>query len=428
MSKSFRKTLIPLFAAALTFGQASATFAEDPVPQPVPQMNDSYNIVALGDSLGTGYEPGMTLQSVPYGYVDRVYEQALFHGRSELDNYAILGLSTTGLFNFLQAASENRSVTAMDLQAFPATTQSEALKQADDMAKKAPELGKDLAHADLVVLTIGANDFTKLIEAAKDKDTTSARQIIQDKAAETMNKYTEDLDKTMNLLHKLAPDARIVMSDQYLPLMPSHELYPDLDNVGKTLSETVDAKAASLSAAGIPVQVAHVFEPFRGKSSSLTHFNLLEGFDIHPTQKGYETIAKAFSDVLWHEYRTPSPRPADVVNTIIINGKETQNKPIFKNNTNFLAITDLADAIDATWKWDPQTKSVTFTKNGHSVVITIAAKTIVVDGVKKPLATPAYFQQVGKVTKTYVPLGVVSDSLNYQVVFRNKLKTAFINL
>ncbi|MFC5472160.1 stalk domain-containing protein [Cohnella suwonensis] len=424
MRKSYRKSLVPLFAVTLVFSSTSAAYAAG---EGTP-TNDGYNIVALGDSIGTGYEPGMNLQSVPYGYVERVYEQALFHGRSELDNYAILGLTTPGLANFLQAASENRATTASELQDFPPTFAVDALKQANDTAEKAPELGKDLAKADLVVLTIGANDFGEIVKAATGKDSTAARQIIQDKTVETMNKYTEDLDKTMILLHKLAPDAQIVLADQYLPLMPSHELYADLDKVGKTLSETVDAKAAELTAAGVPVKVAHVFDPFQEKSSSLTHFNAFDGFDIHPSQAGYETIAKAFSDVVWYEYRTPAPRPADVVNTIVINGKETQNKPVFKNGTNFLAITDLADAIGANWNWDQKTKSVTFSKNGKTVVITIGAKTIVVDGSAKPLATPAYFQQIGKFTKTYVPLAVVSDSLDYQVVFRNKLKTAFINL
>ena len=40
---------------------------------------------------------GMIGKSVPYGYVDRVYEQALYHGRAELQNYGILGLKSPGI-------------------------------------------------------------------------------------------------------------------------------------------------------------------------------------------------------------------------------------------------------------------------------------------------------------------------------------------
>jgi hypothetical protein len=50
-----------------------------------------------------------------------------------------------------------------------------------------------------------------------------------------------------------------------------------------------------------------------------------------------------------------------------------------------------------------------------------------VNGVSQPLATPAYFQQVGKELRTYVPLAVISNNLDYQVIFRNKPMAVFIN-
>jgi hypothetical protein len=38
--------------------------------------------LVLGDSLAIGFEPGMTSDMVPYGYTDRLFEQALIHGRA----------------------------------------------------------------------------------------------------------------------------------------------------------------------------------------------------------------------------------------------------------------------------------------------------------------------------------------------------------
>ena len=78
-------------------------------------------------------------------------------------------------------------------------------------------------------------------------------------------------------------------------------------------------------------------------------------------------------------------------------------------------------------QWIQKTKTAVFSKDGKEVVIQVGAKTIVVNGVTQSLVTPAYFQQVGKIQKTYVPLAVISAGLDYQVVFRKKLLTAFIN-
>lgn len=60
----------------------------------------TYHYVALGDSLTVGYEWG---NEVPYGFVDRLHEQALYKGRAKTTNYGIVGLTSTGLKNQLDS-------------------------------------------------------------------------------------------------------------------------------------------------------------------------------------------------------------------------------------------------------------------------------------------------------------------------------------
>ncbi|WP_239618866.1 stalk domain-containing protein [Cohnella mopanensis] len=425
MKFSSHPSFTALLAALLTFTVVPSVSANDPVSS----TKDTYRIVALGDSISVGYEPLPEIvngTSAPYGYVDRLYEQALFHGRSELTNYAIMGLTTPGLSQLLEGAADKKPLKAADLQDF-SSFDPRVSQQADLVASKTPELAVDLAQADLVVLTIGGNDFGPIIQAAKDPNTDSARQIIQDSFDKTMNNYTEDLDKMMTRLHELAPDATIVIADQYLPLWKKHGLYNVLKDSVSKLAVGLDQFAAKLNQRGIPVSVAHVSGKFFDNEGPYTYFNVIDGLDIHPKQAGYEAIAQTFSEVIWKQYLKPAPRAADVPLSVVVNGKELPSKAATINNTTFLALRDVADAMHADLKWTQKTKTAVFSKDGREVVITIGASTIIVNGVSQSLKNPAYFQQVGKIQKTYVPLAVISEGLDYQVVFRKKLMTAFIN-
>jgi lysophospholipase L1-like esterase len=386
-------------------------------------QKESYQIVALGDSLTVGYEQGFTAKSIPYGYVDRLYEQALFHGRTSLSNYAIMGLTTPGLNNLLQGAAEGKPLTSADLQDFSSFPDGVS-QQADSVASKTPQIAASLGTADLVVMTIGANDFGDFIKAMVTLSTEDAKQSLQNNFEPLMNKYTTDLDKTIRQLHVMAPNAQIMLADQYLPLWNTHALYPDLLAAVDKVANRLDAITEALTKEGIPAKVVHISPKFKGKERDFTYIKSVE-YDNHPNQAGYDTIAKAFVDILWKQYLSPAPRAADVPISVIINGTELLSKPILKNNTTFLALGDVSTAVKADLQWNNKTKTAIFRKNGLEVSITIGAMTMVVNGVKQPLVTPAYIQQV--TNKTYVPLAVIIKGLDYDVVYRGKIKTAFIN-
>ncbi|MFC4597474.1 stalk domain-containing protein [Cohnella hongkongensis] len=423
MILSLRRTFTAAIAAA-----ALLTAALSPASAAAP---DSYRIVALGDSVTVGYEPREDLingTTAPYGYADRILEQALFRTGSTLANYAVMGLTTPGLTNLLQGAAEGRPLQASELQDF-SSFDPRVAGLAGEVAKRTPELAADLAQADLVVLTIGGNDFSPLIQTAVDgQSTASARQIIQDGFEIRMNDYTKDLDKMMTLLHELAPRAQVVLADQYLPLFKGHELYPLLLDKVKVLSQALDLFAETMNERGIPLKIAPVSGQFAGNESAYTYFNVWDQFDIHPKQAGYEAIARAFSEKIWSDgYRTPAPRAEGVQLSVVINGEEPPSPPVLLRGTTFLALRDVANAVGADLKWNQADRTAAFTKNGREVVVTIGSDTVLVDGVARPLREPAYFQQEGKLVKTYVPLAVVSESLDYQVVFRKPIMTVFIN-
>lgn len=152
---------------------------------------------------------------------------------------------------------------------------------ADAVADKTPELAADLAKANLVVLTIGGNDFGSLIKDTQSKPIESARQIIQDSFDKTMNNYTEDLDKMMTVLHELAPNAQVVLADQYLPLWKKHELYEPLKEAVNKLADRLDSFADKLNQRGIPLRIAHVSDKFFDNEGPYTYFNVFDGLDTH---------------------------------------------------------------------------------------------------------------------------------------------------
>lgn len=394
---------------------------------------DVFRIVALGDSVSLGYEPGVTRAADVYGYADRLYVNALLHGRAQLDNYGALGLQTAGLVKLLEGATAGRKLKADDLQDFSAYNEA-AKAQADAVAASAPGIRDSLADADLVTLTIGGNDFAELVRSLVGKTDADAMAAFNTAFDDKLNNYADLMQANIRTIHQLAPQARIEVADQYSPVskIVGETLYKALSASIDKLTAKLDAMQTSLAAEGIQVNIVHVGSAFLGKEAQYTHFSPLFGEnDIHPTQSGYEAFARAFAAPIWPEYTevSPSDKNANPAPAVYIKGKllTTQNKPQLKSNTTFLALSDVASATGAELTWDNKTKTATFKQNGREVKLAIGSKTIVVNGVAQTLNVPAYLQTVGKESKTYVPLAAITGGLNYQVVYHAKLHTAFIN-
>ncbi|NUU61626.1 stalk domain-containing protein [Paenibacillus agri] len=386
---------------------------------------ETFRIVALGDSITAGYEPGMTdLNAKPYGFAERLLEQGWYHGRSELANYGILGLTTSGLSHYTEALKAG-TVTTPD-----AIQQGLPDPRIATFAAGIPQAAKELAAANLITITIGGNDLSSLFLKVKELTDADFETQLNQKLAD----YSANLKVILENIRVVNPGAKILLADQYQPApkIAVGQSYTKLMNAADRLTSAAEAVAGTFSQGGAPVLVAHVAEQFAGAEFSLTYIISGKTPDFHPTQLGYEKIATVFAELQWGAYRTPTAvaTAATVAPmNIVVKGVElnTPNKPILKNGQNFLALKDILNAVGASGKWDNKTSSATIQYGDRTVVVTIGSKTIKVNGQDVAIDTPAFLQKVGKEDKTYLPLGALATGLGFDVNYSSKLRTAFIN-
>ena len=435
-------TLAAALAAALLAGMAAVSAEEIPrVPYAAAgaetktdaaasvRAKDSYRIVAFGDSLTAGYEYGMDqmdVMPVPYGYVDRLFEQALFRGRAEMYNYGILGLQTIGLKNFLAAVERDTPVTEAELgQEKPLPD-----PRAAAMLKAVPETRAALSGADLVAVMIGGNDFSPVIGLIGNP---AEAELWLTGALEA---YESSLEASIRSIAAVNPKARIVVGDVYSPVPKKTgligvepEVYDRLQAVAGRVTERLEAVTARLSMEGLQVKPAFPSKAFVGREAAFTAIVASRGQDIHPSQSGYQAIGEAFAEAVWGETRAVAPRDATTPISVVVGGREvlSEFKPVVKNNRTFLVLRDIADAMKATTRWEGKTQKATVLLGGTTVELTIGAKTMRVNGRSVPVDVPAFLQRSGSEIKTYVPLAALSDGLGFQVEYRAKLKAAFIN-
>lgn len=381
--------------------------------------SESYRIVALGDSLTVGYEPKMDENSKPYGFVERLYEQGLFHGRTTVTNYGILGLKGAGLAHFVEAAKKGQSISADAIQAGLPDPRAGAI------GASAVQMKSDLTSADLITITIGGNDFSPIVESAISLGADDFKSNMEN----LFTSYITSMTSIIGSIHELNSDALIVVADQYnpVPAIANQATYPKLIEASNSFSGVVDKMAASYQSQGINVKVAHVSKEFIGAEGNMTH--MIVDRDIHPNQTGYEAIAEVFAGTIWGEYRTPTTVDKAQPMTIVVKGQElkTPYQPVLRDNQNFVAIKDIVDAVGATSTWDSKTSSATITNGDRTVIIKIGSTSVMVNGQSVPVSTPAFLNKVGNEGKTYVPLAVLATGLGFDVEYSAKLRTAFIN-
>lgn len=394
---------------------------------------NDYQIVALGDSMTAGYELGFTEQSVPYGYVEHVYEQALFHGlRAEYANYGIIGLKTNGLKRFLEAAVNGTSVNAGNVQ--------EGLPdpRADKIVAETKELRASLEQAELVVMTIGGNDLMPLVYTLEDEDNGLA--LAEAELTTLLDAYESELAGVLRLILKLNPNVQVAISDQYLPIPAPYQIgnttvyaYPEknrqflLSGV-EQLKERLSRTLALLAGEGLNVKAVGIADKFAGNELGLTY---IAKKDIHPNSLGYTVIGKAYAETIWGDYRTVKPRASDAPLSIVVKGKElaTANAPLLIKGRTYLALRDVIDGFGAKLDWNAKSQTATVSLNDRKVDIKIGASTITVNGSSLKLdAQPAFIHKTGGTGKTYVPLAALTEGLGFQVVYRGTLKTIFINM
>ncbi|SMF90631.1 Lysophospholipase L1 [Paenibacillus uliginis N3/975] len=421
MLQVWKKGLAPVTTIMLMAMLLLGSWAVAPASaqeQQLAKNDNTYRIVSLGDSLTVGYEPGMDMNSKPYGFVERLLEQGLYHSRTEVVNLGIAGLKTDGLHQYVQAIVDERAISANDIQS---GLQDPRVATIGSEAAQAKTL---IAGADVITVTIGGNDMMGLVKTAG----TLTTEELMARVEEVLKIYTDNVTAVVNNLHSINPDAVIVLADQYQPIpkMADKVVYPKLLEAADQFTKLVDGMAETFGKNGITVKVAHVAKEFVGSEMTMTHI-LKE--DIHPNQYGYEVMARVFSETIWGGYTKPVVYEAEQPMGIIVSGKEikTPYKPVMVKNQNFVAIQDIVNAVGAESKWSNKTSSATITYGDKEVVIKIGSKSVKVNGTPVSIDTPAFLHKVGKEQKTYVPLAVLASGLGFDVQYNSKLRTVFIN-
>lgn len=372
--------------------------------------------VSFGDSLTIGFEPGMTLESVPYGFVDRLYEQALMRGRVQLTNYGIGGMTSTGLNKFIQAVADEKTVKASDLQP------SFADPRADQVVSNTKQIKADIAAATLLTITIGGNDFGK--EIITEVDTMSDEQL----AAFTdnwMKTYTENLTATLQNIFAINKNVRVYVADQYSPAPRLYKNYDKLQKLKDLFSATLGQITQKFQKDGFQATAVSVADSFVGSEGTYTHISQK---DIHPNQDGYQVIAEQFAKAIWGEYRKDM-KPTEPI-TVVVGGHtvNTPHLPALLQDSTFVPLREYSEALGAVVSWDDTTRTTTVRYKGNAVALDIGSTTISVNGVPQTITTaaPYSYESAGE-TKTYVPLRLMAEGLGFDVQYVPQSRTAYIN-
>ncbi len=370
------------------------------------------HIVFLGDSLTVGYEPDRKASSYD-GFAVRLKEQELFRGRAMVDNEGILGLTSSGLHQYLNAITAGKKVSTSDIQSnLPG-----AARTLDGASA-----AKQIRSANLITITIGGNDFLNALGSL-----TALPQDLSGLNLEpVISGYENNLKAIVDQLIALNPSATIVIADQYqpVPAVSGADLYSNLNRLAAQFSNIVDQTASSYKAQGKDVRVAHIAEAFKGNELSMTH--IAEG-DIHPNASGYQSIAVAFSRAIWGEngYRTPPTSVNATDRTVIYTNGRLLNSsatPIVRSGRTYVALRDVTSALGARVAWSDKTKQATVTGGSSKVIIPLGGHAIKVNGQNVPTDAPAFVQK----GKTYVPLAVLADGLGYDVQYVQRWKAVFV--
>lgn len=406
-------------------------------------VKQSLNIVVLGDSLAAGYEHGFDEKSVPYGFAEHIYEQALFNGyRATFQNYGVLGLKSSGLKKWLEAAEKQAFISSTTVQA--------GLKdpRVDTIIGDTAPLYNSIKNADLIVLAIGGNDFLSVLSNINLSGNSTAltkdeKDALLNGLDEVIANYEAELTAILQSITALNPNATIATQNHYLPL-PTSIIFGDTPSYVGLSSELVDfAKQLEVKQAKLNTTFSNVLKVFQDKGTNAVIVdassiispttvkltNILQG-DVHPNSNGYLALGKSYGEALFGQFKAVAPRADTTPISVVVNGSEVISPfpTILKNGRTYLVLRDISDAMGAELTWDNKTQTATMNIDGHSVSITIGANHLIVDGKQQALqADPAFLEDVNGEKKTYVPIAALSEGFGFHVVYRHQQKIAFIN-
>ncbi|MBZ5585093.1 MAG: SGNH/GDSL hydrolase family protein [Acidobacteriia bacterium] len=242
---SFKRTMFTTAVAALALAATPAAWA-----QPWVSFDDNTRYLALGDSLSAGYEA----KPVTQGFVFQLYQGGVI---DIIDNLLFC------------------------TEAVPGATSADVLQyQVPQAHLFFQDTGKPYRR--VVTLTVGGNDLLSLLN--------SDGTVNREGAPGALAAYGSNLAGILGSLAGSFPDAKIYVGNLYDPKLP----VAGEDQLIGALNQVTGAVAALFPG----VAVVDLFAAFQGKSGLLISEKQGAGFNIHPTNAGYQVMTRAFADVI----------------------------------------------------------------------------------------------------------------------------------
>ncbi|GAB1639876.1 SGNH/GDSL hydrolase family protein [Krasilnikovia sp. MM14-A1259] len=250
----------PHAAPALVRSDATWHAGEQPPSPATPSPpSGSYRVIGLGDSVPAGAACDCT----PYVSLVGTHEAARKNMTATVANLAENGLTTSGL-----------------------------LTQLND-----PDVGREVAAADLVIITVGANDFDT-DSVADEACSGPGLDCFQPALKQQAPQLSAVFGKVNELLD--GRSATVVVTG-YWNVFLDGDVAADLgaDYVHNSTSLTLAENAQiAASAQGLGATYVDIYAPFKGASGTDDDTSLLADDGDHPNATGHHKIADAMEAVL----------------------------------------------------------------------------------------------------------------------------------
>lgn len=237
--------------------------------------------IALGDSLAAGQTPESEIDT---GYADLIAQEL---GRNQ----------PVAIFS-------------KDL-AFPGFTTADVLERVKE--DEAQEL---LASANIITLSVGANDLLRLVQASPRDGSLQFQRIQSDFA---LNKARENVNAILNELTEAAPDADIYVMGYYFAYPHARESQKEgIAERLQILNEILETEAEGAGAIFVSVD-----EAFGEDATS----KVPNPGDVHPNFEGYQAMANQFLEQYrsgWQIDDRELPEPNPVTFEEIMQGQEQE--------------------------------------------------------------------------------------------------------
>lgn len=250
------------------------------------EPDEQKRLVALGDSITRGYGLAENEKS----YVEILTEE----GNFKSDNFAVNGRTSTVLLEDLQKPSEKEK--------------------------------SALEKADYIVMSIGGNDMLylldKLVNGALPSNSVEnpaetvknlvdmAEKLTAENMTSDISYYKSTVEKVINILREMNPNAEIVMQTVYNPFKPIFVVAPvmfadmkdDIDGAYERVEGCINGFNTALFELSekYGFKIADVSKDFRESDKKYINMSLSNP-DIHPNAAGHRRIAEIIEQTIDHD-------------------------------------------------------------------------------------------------------------------------------